>query len=76
MPFVTTRDDVNLYYKDWGQGRPVVLVHGWPLNADMWDYTANGNYKELKIVTLKNLQKVRNFGFFQVWEPPKSPQLV
>ena len=41
MPLVTTRDDVDLYYKDWGQGRPIVLVHGWPLNADMWDYTAH-----------------------------------
>ena len=37
MPFVTTRDDTDLYVKDWGEGRPVVLLHGWPLSADMWD---------------------------------------
>jgi non-heme chloroperoxidase len=37
MPFVTTRDDVDLYVKEWGEGRPVVLLHGWPLSADMWD---------------------------------------
>lgn len=37
MPVCTTRDDVNIYYKDWGRGRPVVFLHGWPLNADAWD---------------------------------------
>ena len=40
MPTVRTRDGVNLHVKDWGQGRPVVLIHGWPLNADMWEYQA------------------------------------
>jgi non-heme chloroperoxidase len=37
MPHVTTRDGTQLYVKDWGSGRPVVLIHGWPLNADSWD---------------------------------------
>ena len=37
MPYLKTRDGTELYVKDWGQGRPVVLTHGWPLNADMWD---------------------------------------
>ena len=37
MPFVQTRDGVDLYVKDWGSGRPVILLHGWPLNADSWD---------------------------------------
>ncbi|MBN8807260.1 MAG: alpha/beta hydrolase [Sphingomonas sp.] len=37
MPYVTTRDDTRLYVKDWGSGRPVVLIHGWPLSADSWD---------------------------------------
>ncbi|MDQ0792259.1 alpha/beta fold hydrolase [Streptomyces sp. B1I3] len=36
MPTVTTRDGVEIFYKDWGQGRPVVFVHGWPLNGDAW----------------------------------------
>ena len=40
MPTVRTRDGVNLHVKDWGKGRPVVLIHGWPLNADMWEYQA------------------------------------
>lgn len=38
MAFVTTRDgSTKLYYKDWGAGRPVILLHGWPLSADSWD---------------------------------------
>ncbi|GHH80727.1 alpha/beta hydrolase [Streptomyces sulfonofaciens] len=37
MPTVQTRDGVEIYYKDWGSGRPVVFCHGWPLNADAWD---------------------------------------
>ena len=38
MAFIKASDGTQLYYKDWGSGRPVVFVHGWPLNADMWDY--------------------------------------
>ncbi|WP_085809795.1 alpha/beta fold hydrolase [Sphingomonas sp. TZW2008] len=37
MPYVKTRDGADLFVKDWGSGRPVVLVHGWPLSADSWD---------------------------------------
>jgi non-heme chloroperoxidase len=37
VPYIKTRDDVELYVKDWGSGRPVVLLHGWPLNADSWE---------------------------------------
>ncbi|MFI0938790.1 alpha/beta fold hydrolase [Streptomyces sp. NPDC021020] len=36
MPFVTTRDGVEIFYKDWGHGRPVVFIHGWPLSGDAW----------------------------------------
>ncbi|QHF96481.1 alpha/beta hydrolase [Streptomyces sp. NHF165] len=36
MPVCTTRDGVEIFYKDWGAGRPVVFVHGWPLNGDAW----------------------------------------
>ncbi|QJW89529.1 alpha/beta hydrolase [Spirosoma taeanense] len=31
-------NDINLYYQDLGTGRPVVLIHGWPLSSAMWDY--------------------------------------
>lgn len=30
-------NEVNLFYQDWGQGQPVVLIHGWPLSHEMWD---------------------------------------
>lgn len=29
--------DIEIYYKDWGSGPPVVFSHGWPLTADAWD---------------------------------------
>ena len=37
MPYITTRDNDSLYAKIWGKGRPVILIHGWPLSADSWD---------------------------------------
>jgi len=40
MPIITTRDKTKLYTKVWGQGRPIVLIHGWPLSADNWDDVA------------------------------------
>ena len=37
MSFVTTKDGVEIFYKDWGSGQPIVFSHGWPLSADDWD---------------------------------------
>ena len=37
MNFITTTDKTRLYLKDWGAGRPVILLHGWPLSCDSWD---------------------------------------
>jgi non-heme chloroperoxidase len=40
MPYATAKDGTRLYYKDWGQGRPVALIHGWPLSSDTFDEAA------------------------------------
>ena len=37
MPTIETRDGTRLHVKSWGEGRPVILLHGWPLSADSWD---------------------------------------
>src|SRR4051794_14273445 len=37
MSTIKTKDGTEIFYKDWGEGRPVVLSHGWPLNGDAWD---------------------------------------
>jgi len=40
MPYATAKDGTKLYYKDWGKGEPVVLLHGWPLTGDSFDDAA------------------------------------
>jgi len=51
MPRFTTRDATQIFYKDWGIGRPVVFCHGWPLNADAWDdqafFMASNGYRAI-----------------------------
>src|SRR6202012_23291 len=37
MPTITTKDGIEIFYKDWGSGQPIVFSHGWPLSADDWD---------------------------------------
>jgi non-heme chloroperoxidase len=37
MATITTKDGIEIYYKDWGKGQPIVFSHGWPLTADDWD---------------------------------------
>src|SRR5262245_18646902 len=34
---ITTSDGTRIFYKDWGDGQPIVFHHGWPLLSDDWD---------------------------------------
>jgi non-heme chloroperoxidase len=38
MGTITTQDGTQIYYKDWGEGQPLVFSHGWPLSSDAWEY--------------------------------------
>jgi len=48
---INTSDHTSIYYKDWGNGQPVVFSHGWPLNADAWDeqmfFLASNGYRAI-----------------------------
>jgi non-heme chloroperoxidase len=37
MPYVSSEEGVEIFYKDWGEGQPIVFSHGWPLSGDDWD---------------------------------------
>lgn len=43
MPFIQTTSDsnlgpINIFYQEYGEGIPVIFIHGWPLNSEMWEY--------------------------------------
>ena len=38
MPYVSTPDGAEIFYQDYGQGKPVLLSHGWPLSSEAWAY--------------------------------------
>ena len=40
MHHIKTADGTSLYAREWGTGPAIVLIHGWPLDADMWEYQA------------------------------------
>jgi non-heme chloroperoxidase len=37
MDSITTKEGIEIFFKDWGSGQPIVFHHGWPLSADDWD---------------------------------------
>ena len=51
MSKITTKDGTQIYYKDWGAGKPVVFSHGWPLNSDSWEaqmmYLASNGFRTI-----------------------------
>jgi len=51
MSTVTMQDSTQIYYKDWGEGQPVVFSHGWPLSADAWEsqmmFLATNGYRAI-----------------------------
>jgi pimeloyl-ACP methyl ester carboxylesterase len=43
MAFIKTNsetdiDSINIFYQEYGEGIPVIFIHGWPLNSEMWEY--------------------------------------
>src|SRR5436190_84086 len=36
--YFETVDGTTLFYRDWGTGKPVVFIHSWAANSDMWQY--------------------------------------
>ncbi|MBW9105306.1 alpha/beta fold hydrolase [Paraburkholderia phenoliruptrix] len=40
MSRITTPDGTEIFYNDWGTGQPIILVSGWLVSADMWEYQA------------------------------------
>lgn len=49
MSTITTKDGMNMYYKDWASGQPIVFNHGWPLTADAFEdqmfFMASNGYR-------------------------------
>jgi pimeloyl-ACP methyl ester carboxylesterase len=44
MGTITTGDGADIYFKDWGEGQPIVFSHGWPLSADDWDASMSNSF--------------------------------
>jgi hypothetical protein len=51
MSTITTQDGTQIYYKDWGEGQPLVFSHGWPLSSDAWEsqmyFLAQNGYRTI-----------------------------
>jgi len=51
MGTITTEDGTQIYYKDWGDGQPILFSHGWPLSSDAWEsqmvFLAQNGYRAI-----------------------------
>ena len=51
MNYIKTQDNTKLFFKDWGTGKPVIFIHGWPLSSDSWDdhamQVANAGFRSI-----------------------------
>lgn len=75
MPFILNTntgltgipEEVQIYYQEVGQGSPVVFIHGWPLNLEMWEYQFNELPKHnIRVIAYDR----RGFGkSSKPWEP-------
>jgi non-heme chloroperoxidase len=49
MTSISSKDGTQIFYKDWGEGQPIVFSHGWPLSSDDWDaqmiFFVNNGYR-------------------------------
>jgi non-heme chloroperoxidase len=56
MPYITTKDGTQIYYKEWGKGPVVTFSHGWPLSSDMWDgqmlFLAQNGFRCARVVLI------------------------
>jgi len=63
MPTITTKDGVEIFYKDWGSGQPIVFSHGWPLSADDWDgqmmFFVNQDFRSLRTIGAATVGRAR-----------------
>lgn len=58
MPMIETAPNVRLHVEDWGQGQPVVFLHGWPLSHEMFEYQINQLGNEFRCILIDR----RGFG--------------
>ena len=71
MSFVTTKDGVQIFYKDWGpkNAQPIVFHHGWPLSADDWDtqmlYFVGKGYRVIAVMPVSMVGLVTHRGLWR-----------
>jgi pimeloyl-ACP methyl ester carboxylesterase len=72
---VSTKDSVDIFFKDWGRGQPVVFSHGWPLNADAWDdammFVARNGFRASRTTVVVAAGRASH-GMATTWTPMRT----